>query len=153
MTAELRSRPLFALQLAVDGFVTAGGPEGSARRIATIPGGSFAGERLRGIVLPGGADWQTLRGDGAVLLDSRIVLQTEDGALIAMTYAGIRHGPAEVMARLANGETVDPAHYYFRIVPAFATSDPRYEWLNRVVAVGDGQRLPGGPRYQVHEIL
>jgi hypothetical protein len=149
----LRSRPLFTMELSVGAFLTVGGPEGSARRIANVLGGTFDGDRMRGIVLPDGTDWQTLRGDGAVMLDARVVLKTHDGALIAMTYAGIRHGPPDVMARLTRGEHVDVESYYFRIAPTFATSEPRYEWLNRIVAVGTGQRLPGGPRYDVHEIL
>ena len=148
----LRARPLFSMRLTVGGLLSIGGPEDVQRRIGVIPGGAFEGERLRGIVLPGGTDWQIVRGDGAVELDGRIVLQTEDGALIAMTYVGLRHGPPEVMARLGR-EIVDPAAYYFRIVPRFTTSDPGYAWLNRVVAIGVGQRLPEGPVYFVHEIL
>jgi hypothetical protein len=70
-----------------------------------------------------------------------------------MTYTGIRHGPPDVMARLGRGEPVDPASYYFRIVPTFQAAEGRYEWLNRIVAVADGQRLPEGPVYQVYEIL
>jgi hypothetical protein len=57
------------------------------------------------------------------------------------------------MARLGRGETVDPADYYFRIVANFATSAPRYEWLNRIAAVGTGHRLPAGPIYNLFEIL
>jgi hypothetical protein len=149
----LHSRPLFAMQLAVDGFMEVGWPEGPSRRIANVPGGDFEGERLRGTVVPGGADWQSLLGDGAVMLDARIVLHTDDGAFIAMTYTGIRHGPAEVMERLGRGEDVDAASYYFRVAAVFATSDSRYQWLNHVVAVGTGERLPHGPRYEIHEIL
>lgn len=149
----LCSRPIFTMELSVDAFLMVGGPEGSALRIANVPGGSFNGERMRGIVLPYGTDWQKLRGDGAVLLDARVVLKTHDDALIAVTYTGMRHGPPDVMARLTRGVEVDPASYYFRIAPVFTTSDTRYEWLNRIVAVGTGQRLPSGPRYEVHEIL
>jgi hypothetical protein len=147
------TRPLFAVQLTVDGFLAVGGPEGHALRLANVQGGSFEGTRLRGKVLGGGTDWQTLRVDGTVLLDARIVLQTDSGALIAVTYKGVRHGPSEVMARLGRGERVDPASYYFRIVPSFATSDPTLDWLNRIVAIGTGQRLPEGPSYLVHEVL
>lgn len=149
----LRTRPLFSLRVAVDPPLTVGGPEGSGRRIGNIPDGTFEGERLRGTVLAGGTDWQILRGDGVVQLDARIVLETDDGAHIAMTYVGLRHGPAEVMERLGRGEPVDPSSYYFRIVPSFATSDPRYEWLNRIVGIGTGHRLPDGPIYAVHEVL
>jgi len=152
-TLPLRSRPLFTMELAVSAFRMVGGPEGNALRIADVASGGFAGERMRGIVVADGTDWQTLRGDGAVLLDARLVLKTHDDALIAMTYTGIRHGPPGVMERLTRGEHVDSASYYFRIMPVFRTSDPRYEWLNRIVAVGTGERLPHGPRYEVHEIV
>ncbi|RWB40365.1 MAG: DUF3237 domain-containing protein [Mesorhizobium sp.] len=151
--AVLHTRPLFSIRLAVDALLAVGGPEGNGRRIGSISGGTFKGDRLSGTVLPGGTDWQLLRGDGAVQLDARIVLKTDDDALIAMTYVGLRHGPPDVLERLNRGEPVDPGNYYFRIVPSFATSDHRYDWLNRIVAVGIGQRLPTGPDYSVHEIL
>ena len=149
----LRTRPLFAMDVTVDTIRVAGGPPGAGRRVGGIPDGTFSGERLRGRVLSGGADWQTERGDGAIALDARIVMQTDDDALIAMTYVGLRHGPPDVMARLGRGEPVDPADYYFRITASFATSDPLYEWLNRVMAIGIGHRHPAGPVYFVHEIL
>lgn len=149
----LRTRPLFEMQLAVDPMRLVGGPPGGNRRIGDIPGGCFSGERLRGRVLAGGSDWQTVQSDGAVQLDGRILLETEDHALIAMTYIGIRHGPQAVMARLARGEDVDPQSYYFRVMPSFATSHPDYDWLNRVLTLGVGHRRPEGPTYFVHEIL
>ena len=149
----LRTRPLFAMRLSVDGFLTVGGPAGNERRVANVPGGSFEGARLRGEVLPGGSDWQTLRGDGAVLLDARIVLRTPDKALIAMTYAGVRRGAPEIMAQLGRGEPVDPAEYYFRITARFETSHPDLDWLNTIIAIGVGERLPEGPSYVLHEIL
>jgi hypothetical protein len=150
---SLRSRALFTLEVSVSGVHPAGGPDGARRHIADVPGGSFAGERLSGTILPGGTDWLTERGDGALLLDARIVLRTSDDALIAMAYTGIRHGPPEVMARLARGEDVSPEDYYFRIVPDFATSDARYAWLNTIVAVGVGHRRASGPIYEVYEVL
>lgn len=80
-------------------------------------------------------------------------MRTDDDALIAMRYSGIRHGPPELMARLARGEDVDPAAYYFRITATFATSAPRYEWLNRIFAIGVGHRRADGPVYTLFEIL
>jgi hypothetical protein len=145
-------RPLCVIRIAVDRLMMAGGPPGAGRRIGTIPGGTVEGDRLRGAILPGGSDWQTQRGDGATLLDARILVRTDDEALIAIAYGGIRHGPTEVMARLGRGEVVDPRDYYFRITPSFSTSDPRYEWLNRIVAVGTGSRAAEGPLYEVYEV-
>jgi len=151
--AEIRTAHLFTLKLTVAGMQPIGQTPGGNRRIGLVAGGTFEGERLRGTVLPGGADWLTARPDGATTLDVRLVLQTDDGASIGLTYRGIRHGPPDVIDRLNRGEPVDPASYYFRTSLAFETAAPRYEWLNRVIAVGTGNRLPEGPVYDVFEVL
>ena len=110
------------------------------RRVIPIIGGHFAGNRLSGEVLPGGADWQLVRGDGAALLDARYTLRTTDGALIYVSNQGLRHGPPEMLARLRRGESVDPASYYFRTVPTFETSSPAYVWLHDLIAICSGVR-------------
>jgi hypothetical protein len=148
---RLEVRPLFAMRLDVSSVQKIGGNAGT--QAAVIAAGSFEGDRLSGRVMDGGSDWLTLRPDGSLLLDTRLVLETADGAKIAMTYRGIRAGPHDILARLANGDPVDPAEYYFRINPLFDTADPNYDWLNRIVAVGAGHRLPEGPIFSVFEIL
>lgn len=116
-------------------------PDGE-RRIIPITGGRFEGPRLRGEVLPGGADWQVVRHDGSAHLDARYTLRTDDGALIYVHNVGIRHGPPDVLARLAQGEAVDPRLYYFRTVPRFECGDRRYVWLNHLIAVATAVRRP-----------
>jgi hypothetical protein len=106
-----------------------------------------------GEVLDGGSDWQNVRNDGATTLDVRLILRTIDDALIGMTYRGIRHGPPEVVARIEKGEVVDPTSYYFRINPLFETTSAKYDWLNRVVAIGLGHRRADGPTYSIFEVL
>ncbi len=81
------------------------------------------------------------------------MLKTGDDALIGMTYQGLRHGPAEVIARLDKGEPVDPAGYYFRTNPLFETAAPRYDWINRILAIGIGYRLTDAVVYSVFEVL
>jgi len=110
------------------------------RRIIHITGGSVEGPALSGSVLPGGADWQILRADGTAVLEARYTIETGDGALIYVTNFGFRHGPPEILARIAAGEEVDPALYYFRAAPLFETSAPRYAWLNSVLAMTSGVR-------------
>jgi hypothetical protein len=150
--AGVRTRPLFTMRLDVNEVQKIGG-DPIFRQVGVIPGGTFAGERLSGRVRDGGSDWQTIRSDGGVLLDCRLVLETSDGALIAMTYAGIRAGAPEVLARLTKGDPVDPTEYYFRINPLFYAADPKYEWLNKVMPIGIGHRLPEGPVYSIFEVL
>jgi hypothetical protein len=149
----VRTRALFVMHLSVRKLQIVGGISGGTRRVGVVFGGSFAGERLSGEVLDGGNDWQVLHDDGTLSLDVRIVLQTQEGAMISMVYRGLRHGPRDVLERLEKGEAVDPSSYYFRITPYFETAAPQYGWLNRVVAVGVGHRLPGGPVYSIFEVL
>jgi hypothetical protein len=148
----MRYTPLFAFQIEVKPPSVIGATPGHDRRIGEIAGGRFEGERLRGRILSGGSDWQSLRADGATTLNVRLVMETDDGALIGMTYLGIRHGPKEVMDRIARGEKVSPAEYYMRATPYYETSSEKYGWLNRIVSVAYGHRMTGGAIYQVFEI-
>lgn len=128
------------------------GPLGR-RRIIAITGGRFFGQRLSGRVLPGGADWQVIRADGVAELDARYTLETADGALVYVRNRGYRHGPADVLKRLAAGENVDPAQYYMRTTPIFETGDERYAWLNRIVCVARGARRPAAVELEVFEVI
>ena len=150
---SVRSKPLFVMRLAVRPLVVVGATPGANRRIGIVPGGVFEGERLSGEVIDGGSDWQSVRSDGSTTLDVRLVLKTNDDALITMSYRGVRHGPADVIKRMEQGEAVDPSLYYFRIIPMFETSAPKYDWLNRIVAVGSGFRRSDGPVYSLFEVL
>jgi hypothetical protein len=151
--AELRTAPLFTMALQVSGMQPIGATPNGNRRIGLVAGGTFEGARLKGKVLPGGADWIIARSDGSTTLDVRLVLETDDGAAIGMTYRGMRHGPPAVMDRVNRGEPVDPSEYYFRISVAFETAAAKYDWLNRIIAVGTGRRPPEGPVYDLFEVL
>ena len=151
--AEIRTNHLFALLLKISETQNLGGTPLGARRVAVVEGGTFEGSRLRGTVLQGGTDWILGRTDGALQLDVRLTLKTDDGELIGMTYRGVRHGPAEVIERLNRGDTVDASEYYFRTAPFFETASAKYGWLNRVVAIATGHRPPAGLLYEVFEVL
>ena len=113
------------------------------RRIIPITGGRFEGPTISGIVVPGGADWQMVRPDGLAEIEARYTLQTHDGILIYITNTGLRHGPTEVMRRLAAGEPVKPEEYYFRTVPKFELrAGTAYDWLSRSLFVATGSRFP-----------
>ncbi len=114
-------------------------PDGD-RKLIPILGGQFLGEKLAGKVLPGGADFLVTRTDGTAVLDARYVLETSDGATIYAEDSGFRHGPPEVMQRLARGESVSPASYYSRSRMKFSTADARYAWLNGLLLIGSGMR-------------
>ena len=151
--AEIRTRHIFTITLQAGPPQSLGATAAGERRLVPVTGGRFEGERLRGTVLAGGADWITVRPDGTFVLDVRLPLQTDDGARIGMTYRGLRHGPAEVHRTEGRGEPVDAASYYFRTAVAFETAAPAYDWLNRIIAVGTGSRPPEGPVYDIFEVL
>jgi len=150
---ELRTRHLLAIRLDVRGPMPVIAVPGAGRRIGVVSGGSFDGVRLSGTVMDGGSDWQTLKADGSVALDVRLILKTSDDAIVAMTYRGVRHAAPEVIARIDRGEVVDPSEVYFRSIVQFETAAPRHDWLNHLVAVGVGQRRADGPVYSVFEVL
>ncbi|MGA7119206.1 MAG: DUF3237 domain-containing protein [Polyangiaceae bacterium] len=148
----MNSRLLMTLQVAVVGAQKIGAAPHGVRVVAPITSGHFEGPRLRGKVLPGGGDWTLLRGDGVLELDLRLTLETDDGALIHMASFGLRHGPPDVIAALARGESVDPSSYYFRTTPRFATGHPKYAFLNRLLTISTGDRRAEGPVYTIEEI-
>ena len=148
----IRSRPLFALKAEVAApQVAEAGPYGT-RRFIPVTGGSFAGERLSGRVLPGGADCQLIRPDGVAELDVRVMLEAEAGGQFLLRAFGLRHGPPEVMAAIARGEAVPPDAYYFRESVFFEAADGPLGWLNRLMAVGVGIRNPDSVVLEVHEL-
>jgi len=153
LVGQLNSRPLLRLRGLVGPAFEVGTVGGARRRIVPITGGDFEGDRLRGEVVPFGADWMHIREDGVLEVDVRALLRTDDDALIYLRYGGYRHGPADVMASLARGEDVDPAAYYFRVTPTFETGASRYAWLNNIIAVGVGRKNPEGPVYDFFEVL
>ena len=133
----MNSRPLMVLRFATSATEEIGSTPHGKLSIFPVTGGSFEGERLRGKVLAGGGDWVTAKADGTFELDLRVTLETDDGALIHMTFTGVR----------------DDANHYLRTLPRFETAAPKYAFLNCLLAVGTGEIHPAGPVYAIDEIL
>ncbi len=151
--SNLQHRHLITMALTVDfaAMVSIGQTPGGLRRIAPVTGGSFTGERLSGTVLPGN-DWVINRPDGVMVIDVRLTLKTDDGAMIYLTYQGRFLAAPEVMARFAKGALLDPSEYSLAMIARFECGDDRYAWLNNVVAVGTGEQTATGPVYSIYEI-
>jgi hypothetical protein len=141
------------LDVAFDAMLRIGTTVLGRRRIAPILGGEFSGARLRGVVLPGGADWVINRPDGAMAIDVRIALRTDDEALIYLTYQGLFKAGAEAMARFNRGERLAEDEYRLRTIARFETGAPPYDWLNDLLAIGVGTQTSQGPVYQIFEVL
>lgn len=122
------------------------------RRIIPILSGPVAGPLLRGELLGNAADWQVTRPDGVTVADAIYALRTDDGVTIQIRNRGLRHGPSDVMARLAAGEDVDPSAYYFRTVPEFVAPAGKYDWLNRSIFICAGARYARSIRLWVWRV-
>lgn len=158
--AGLASRHLCTVEFEVGGgiFGIGASPFGD-QRIGYVSGGRFFGSRINGIVLPGGGNWsragRLASGSAVGTFDARAVWQTDDGALVYLSYNGRSVVPDDVRAEFSDpaGPPVDPARYYLRIAPVFETASEKYGWLNGLLAVGVGERTDFGVRHQIHEIL
>ena len=128
------------------------GPHGT-RSIFNVTGGTFEGTRLRGKILPGGADWLLVDADSVGRLDVRIALETEDGARIYLQYFGVLIINEKVKTALEQGGGCEYGDTYFMTQPRFETGDARYGWLNKIVAVAEGRVQPSAVEYRVFELV
>ena len=149
----LSETPMFTIRAELAPIRKFGATPYGERRVIDIVGGTVTGAGLNGRILPGGADWQIIRTDGAADIQARYTIEATNGGLILVDSRGLRHGPADVIARLAQGEAVDSALYYFRTVMRFETGDAEHAWLGRILAVAAGAREPNAVRLDVFEVL
>ena len=143
--------PVYRLDATVGQPLDLGDTSQGHRRIVPLTGGSFNGTEINGTLIPGAsADWQTVLPDGTALGDIRYTLQTDGGAILYVQSRGVRHGSADVLARLGRGEAVDPSQYTFRTSTHIETAAPELDWLNKGVFISVGGRLPGGVVYETY---
>jgi hypothetical protein len=152
MAGMLGTHPIFTIHAELEAIMNLGRTPYGERRVIGILGGSVKGAKLNGRILPGGADWQIVRNDGVADIQARYTIETDAGARILVSSEGLRHGPPAVMERLARGDSVDPAQYYFRTAMRFETADPAVDWLNRILALARGQREARSVRLDVYEV-
>ncbi|SPF78050.1 DUF3237 domain-containing protein [Pseudoprimorskyibacter insulae] len=143
MLPEPKLELIMELEVCLDPIIEMGPGRAGLRRIIPIIGGIAKGPKIKGKILNVGADWQTIFADGNAELVARYAVETDDGAVIEIDNRGFRNGPAEVLARVAKGEDVDPADYYMRTIARLETSHPDYSWVNKRVFVATGARLAG----------
>ncbi len=152
----VRFEPLLTIQVGIDYTDKIGETPYGWRRNDAV-NGHFEGPKLRGRVLPGSDDWLLVRRDGTFNPHCRMLLETDDSEHIIMTYTGVRHATQDVLDRQERGEPVDPGEVYHRITPLFETASEKYDWLNRIITVGRGQRiLKDGhsvPIYDIFQVL
>jgi hypothetical protein len=153
MAPALQTRYVFSLAIRVGAPIIAGDLGYGIRRIIPILGGEVRGEGIKGTIFPAGADFQTIRPNGLTELEAKYAFELDDGAIVYIENTGIRSGPKELLDRIAQGETVDPASIYFRSVPKFQTGAENYRWLMENLFVAVGARYPDRVEIDVHQVL
>jgi len=142
---------VYRLEATLDRPLDLGETAQGRRRIVPLTGGTFTGQQISGELLPGAsADWQTILPDGTALGDIRYALRTEAGDLLYVQSRSVRHGSAEVLARLGRGEDVDASEYTFRTATEIQTAAPELDWLNKGVFISVGGRQPSGVIYETY---
>jgi hypothetical protein len=154
MTAHLpdpRLTKVYRLEATLGAPLDLGDTTQGRRRIVPLTGGAFTGPELSGELIPGvSADWQIVLPDGTALGDIRYTLRTDGGELLYVQSRSIRHGSAEVLARLGRGEDVDAGEYTFRTATQIETGAPALDWLNKGVFVSIGGRQAAGVIYETY---
>jgi len=159
LVALLAAPALPALEYAFTAHIELAAPleqgtvDGARKRFIAITGGTVTGPALRGTLLAGGGDWQTILPGGLTRLDAHYFIKSDDGTVIEVTNPGIRVASAEVTERLARGEAVDPAQYYFRTTPSFKVAGEKFGWLQRSVFVARGVRKPASVEIDFYRVL
>ena len=153
--SDLKTEFLCALAAHVDwrNVIDVGATPHGTRQIVYIKGGTFEGPKMKGFVLPGGGDWFMRRADQLVEVDVRCVLRTDDKHLIYCHLTGINEMTAEVAIKAITGQSVDSLKYYFRVAAGIETGSKKYDWLNRIVAVGVGNLTPAGFEYKIYRVM
>ena len=120
---------VMTVKATIDAAIEMGKTPGGVRRVIPISGGSVEGPAIKGVVMPGGEDWQLVREDGTTLLDAQYALRTEDGTMIRV------HNAVTVNQQAAQGESKAPTRYA-RSSVKFEAPIGKYDWLNKAVFVG-----------------
>lgn len=143
---------MFTAHIQVENPIEIGDGGKGHRRVIPITGGSFEGELLKGKVLPGGADYQILRQDGVTEALAHYTIQTDDGVPIYVVNKGYRHGPKEIIDKLIRGEEVPDDSYYFKTSPVFETGSKKYDFLNKMIFIGEGIRKPSEVQIRFYQV-
>lgn len=150
--APLQLAPLFEIRVRIGEAYELGELDGERRRMIPILGGEFDGPGGNGVVLPGGADWQTLGPDGLTRLHARYAIRMRDGVVIEVNNRGVRRASADAAARIASGLEVDRSERYFVTTPVFEAPHGPHRWLREHVFLARGLRFPDRVHIRVFRV-
>jgi Protein of unknown function (DUF3237) len=156
--SEVETEFIFEAHIQLAQPIHVGQTPNGYRMIVNVASGRFEGPKLRGGVMPmSGADWSRIRADGTGALDVSMCFMTDDKAIIYIHWHGLMVVSEDNRAYALNfAKPDDPQgadRYYFRTSPQFEIGDPRYAWLNNVVAVSKSRTGEGGVIHRVFAVI
>lgn len=155
-TPTLKTKPLFNIRVTLRDPLNVGISYAGHRIIYDVESGIVEGEKVKGKLKPSGGDWVIRHPNGTFTLDVKICIETDDGAMIFLSWRGRLVIPEHLIGKVISKDTcdeVDKDEYYFRNLIMIETGDERYQWLNNIVAISQGQLIPEGIQYYVMEVL
>ena len=150
--AQMELAPVFEIRVQVGEAYELGEIDGERRRMIPILGGEVDGPAGNGVVLPGGADWQTLGPEGLTRLHARYAIRMSTGGIIEVNNRGVRRASADAAARIASGPEVHPSLQYFVTTPVFEAPQGPHRWLREHVFVARGLRFPDRVHIEVFRV-
>lgn len=138
---ELKSEFLFDLAIDLNPPQVVGPVLKGTRLISPFKDGIVKSDKINGKLLEYSGDWGLIIDSTTFKVDSRATIETDDDALIYITYSGYSHATAKISAMIGSGKggELSPSDYYFRTSVSFETGSPKYAWLNRIVGIGVGR--------------
>lgn len=137
MTPPESEHFLFELRIEPTASIAVGSTPAGMRQVDMLAG-SFEGPALKGRLVVG-VDRLTRGNDGRFRPDAYLLLETDSGEKVELSYRGVADLPEQQFAAILRGEKLS---YYHRIVATFSTASAKLDWLNASVAVGQGQIFP-----------
>ena len=105
-------------------------------RIFNISDGVVSGPGIKGTIHSPSADWVQILPSGVIRLDVRLLVKTDDGEIIYISYNGALKHSEKSLEKLKKGEEINSDDdWYFVSAPTFRTSSKKYDYLNSIQGI------------------
>lgn len=141
---DFKTELMWKANVTVGAMINVGQSKRGTRRVIPITGGTFAGPKIKGEVLPGGEDWQLVRPDGDTELYARYLLKTDDGVVIQVINRALIH---------VGGDDGNGGFYVRSVLDLEAPVESKYDYLNHSIFLGTLEMPPMKPGDEPYVVI